>query len=279
MTLRRRRVVGALAGAPFVAACGTEAQSPTSTLPPAPTQEPAELVMLVASSLTDAFNEMAEDFPRQPGAPRARLTLSFGASSALRAQLEQGAPADVFASADTIQMEQAAKARLIVGTPQVFVRNKLVLIVPKENRAGINAPADLAKPGIKLVTTPPDVPVGNYTRQALQKMATRGELGEAFERQVLANVVSEEGNVRQVVTKVQLGEADAGIVYSSDVTPKVAPDVRMIEIPDRFNVLAEYPVGVAARAKAPTTALRFVDYLRGTGGQAILKKHNFLTLR
>jgi molybdate transport system substrate-binding protein len=229
--------------------------------------------------LIDAFTEMAEDFPKQPGMSRVRLTFSFGASSTLRAQLEQGAPADLFAAADTIQMDQAVKAGLILGTPQIFVRNKLVLIVPAANRAGISAPADLAKPGIKLVTTPPEVPVGNYTRQALQKMATRGELGEAFERQVLGNVVSEEANVRQVVTKVQLGEADAGIVYSSDVTPKVAPEVRMIEIPDRFNVLAEYPVGVASRAKAPTTALRFVDYLRGTGGQAILKKHNFITLR
>ena len=287
MTISRRWVVGTLAMSPVAAACGARALSsaptsvPTATLPAAPTPEPAELVLLVASSLTDAFTEMAEDFPRrpeQPGMARVRLTFSFGASSTLRAQLEQGAPADLFASADTTQMDQAVKAGAIAGTPQIFVRNKLVLIVPAANRAGINRPADLAKPGIKLVTTPAEVPVGSYTRQMLQKMSAPAELGAAFERQVLANVVSEEANVRQVVTKVQLGEADAGIVYSSDVTPKVAPDVRMIELPDRFNVLAEYPVGVTARAKAPVTAQRFVDYLRGAGGQAILKKHNFIPL-
>ena len=231
--------------------------------------------MLVASSLTDAFNEMATDFPRTAGNEGVKLVPSFGASSQLRTQLEQGAPADLFASADTVQMDAAMKARVIAGTPKIFVRNRLTVIVPKDNRAAVTTLADLAKPGIKLVTTTPDVPVGNYTRQALQKMAA-GQYGAGFDQKVLANVVSEEANVRQVVTKVQLGEADVAVCYVSDVTPASAPALTMIEIPDAFNTIAEYPVAVTKGAKAPATAQRFITYLSSAAGQAILKKNNFI---
>jgi molybdate transport system substrate-binding protein len=109
-------------------------------------------------------------------------------------------------------------------------------------------------------------------------MAADPQFGPGFDQRVLGNVVSEEANVRQVVTKVQLGEADAGIVYASDVTPRVAPEVRTLDIPDRFNTIAEYPVGVVKGTRAPVTARRFVDYLRSEGGQAILRKHNFIPL-
>jgi molybdate transport system substrate-binding protein len=287
MSMRRRMVVAGSVGVlgalgALAAACEragtTESGVPTGAAPPAATAEPRELVLLVASSLTDAFTEMGDDFPRQAGMVGVRLTFSFGASPQLRTQLEQGAPADLFASADTVQMDLAVKAGAIEGTPQLFVRNRLVVVVPRENRAGVATLADLAKPGLKLVTTPRDVPVGSYTRQALEKMAADGQFGGGFDLRVLANVVSEEANVRQVVTKVQLGEADAGVVYASDVTPRVAPDVRTIDIPDRFNTVAEYPIGVAKHAKAPATARRFVEYLRGPVGQAILKKHNFVAL-
>ncbi|CAA9247870.1 MAG: Molybdenum ABC transporter, substrate-binding protein ModA [uncultured Chloroflexi bacterium] len=278
---RRRRVLMA-AGIGMLTACGESASTGSvagrSDATPASTPEPRELVLLVASSLTDAFTEMGDDFPRQAGAAGVKLTFNFGASSLLRTQLEQGAPADVFVSADTIQMDQAVKAGLLDGTPQVFVRNRLVVVLPRENRAGVLTLADLAKPGLKVVTTPRDVPVGNYTRQALEKMAADGQFGVGLDQRVLANVVSEEANVRQVVTKVQLGEADAGVVYASDVTPRVAPEVRVIDIPDRFNTVAEYPIGVTKQTKAPATARRFVEYVRGPAGQAILKKHNFIPL-
>jgi molybdate transport system substrate-binding protein len=268
-------------GALTLAACGGETSTSTGPSPAgapptsAATPEPKELVMLVASSLTDAFNEMALDFPKQPGNEGIRFTPSFGASSQLRTQLEQGAPVDLFASADTVQMDVAVKAGMIVGTPRVFVRNRLTVIVPRDNRAGITKLADLARPGLKFVTTSPDVPVGNYTRQALQKMAA-GTLGAGFDQKVLANVVSEEANVRQVVTKVQLGEADAGVCYVSDVTPASAPALTMIDIPDQFNTIAEYPVAVTKLAKAPATAQRFITYLGSAAGQAILKKNNFI---
>ena len=232
-------------------------------------------MLLVASSLTDAFNEMAEAFPKTPGNEGVRLTPSYGASSQLRTQLEQGAPADLFASADTVQMDAAVKAGVIAGTPRIFARNRLTVIVPKDNRAGITSLPDLARPGIKFVTTAPDVPVGSYTRRALQKMAA-GALGGGFDQKVLANVVSEEANVRQVVTKVQLGEADAGVCYVSDVTPAASAALTMIDIPDQYNAIAEYPIAIAKGAKAPATAQRFIAYLTSAAGQAILKKNNFL---
>jgi molybdate transport system substrate-binding protein len=283
---RRGALGGGAAGtlALLLAACGAGATQtgapagPTTAPTPAATPEPKELVVLAASSLTDAFTEIGDDFPKQPGMTGVRLTFSFGASSQLRTQLEQGAPADVFASADTVQMDNAVKANTIQGTPTVFARNRLVLIVPKDNPAGVTGLADLARPGIKFVTAGPEVPVGNYTRQLLQKMAADPQYGAGFDQKALGNVVSEEANVRQVVTKVQLGEADVGIVYSSDVTPQSAPALKTTEIPDNLNVIAVYPAAAARAAKAPATAQRFVQYLVSPPAQAILKKYNFIPI-
>jgi molybdate transport system substrate-binding protein len=276
-TLRppRRGCLVALALA--LVACGGTPLGQTggsSTL--APTPEPKELVVLAAASLTEAFTELGEDFPKQPGLDGVRLTFGFGASSLLRTQLEQGAPADLFASADTIQMDRAAQAGVIQGTPQIFAYNRLVVIFPPENRAGLQTLADLAKPGLKFVSAPKEVPIGNYTRQALDKMAADPQFGAGFDQKVLANTVSEEANVRQVVTKVQLGEADAGIVYASDATARVPPEVRTLDIPDQFNVRAAYPIAVAKQARAPLTAQRFLLYLRSPAGQSILKKHHLV---
>jgi molybdate transport system substrate-binding protein len=143
---------------------------------------------------------------------------------------------------------------------------------------GVSTLADLARPGLKFVTTTPDVPVGNYTRQMLEKMAADPQYGAGFDQKVRANVVSEESNVRQVVTKVQLGEADAAVVYSTDVTPQAAAAVRTIDVPDAFNVLAVYPAAVVKVARAPATAAGFIRYLTSPAGQAVLKKYNFIPL-
>lgn len=264
--------LGAGTAGSVLAGCGAPLASGGSG--PLPTPEPRELVLMLASSLTDAFTEIGDEFPKQPGLAGVKLILNAGASSQLRAQLEQGAPTDLYASADTATMELAVKSGLMQGTPRIFARNRLVVIISKENRARVTTPADLVKPGLKFVTTPKEVPIGAYTRQALEKMASDPQYGAGFDRKVLANVVSEEANVRQVVTKVQLGEADAGIVYASDVTAKI--DVRTVLIPDRFNLIAEYPIGVVKESKAPALARRFVEYLLSTPGQSVLKKHNFI---
>jgi len=266
-----------------LAACGTGGISTARSLPdaspsPAATPEPKELVILAASSLTDAFNEIAGDFPKRPEAAGLKLILSYGASTQLRIQLEQGAPADIYESADDAQMQLAVRAGLMQGTPTVFARNRLVVVLPKENRAGLTTLSDLAKPGIKLVATARDVPVGNYTYQTLARMAADPHYGAGFDQKVLTNIVSEEANVRQIVTKVQLGEADAGFVYASEISPRIAPDVKTIEIPERLQAAAEHVIGVTRTARAPITARRFIDYVHGPAGQAILKRHGFITL-
>ena len=273
---QRRGFLAALACGLAACAGGTSTPGAGQGGPAPVPPEPKELVVLAAASLTDAFTELGEGFSRQPEHGGVKLTYGFGASSQLRAQLEQGAPADVFASADTAQMDLAARAGLLLSAPQVFAHNRLVVALPRDNRAGITSVADLARPGIKLVTTPRDVPVGNYTRQALEKMAADPQFGAGFDLRVLQNVVSEEANVRQVVTKVQLGEADAGVVYASDVAAKALPEVRLLEIPEPFNVLAAYPMAVTRQARAPRMAQRFVEYALSAAGQALLKKHGFI---
>ena len=269
----RRRLTGlALA----VLATVTVALGHATTAEPAGAQPAGEITVLAAASLTDAFNALGPVFEQQN--PGSRVVFNFGASSALRTQLEQGAPADVFASADTRQMELATAAGQIAGgsEPRVFARNLLVIITPKANTAGVLTPADLARPGLKFVTASAEVPVGLYTKQMLEKMSADPQFGADFSARALGNVVSEEPNVRQIVVKVQLGEADAGVVYSSDVTPATAPDLTVIQIPEQFNVVATYPIAVTVRATQPDLARRFTDLVLSPAGQAALARQNFI---
>jgi molybdate transport system substrate-binding protein len=236
-----------------------------------------ELTVFAAASLADAFDELGGLFESQQ--PGSRLRFNYGASSQLRAQLEQGARGDVFASADQPQMDQARAAGLIAGDAPVFVRNELVLIMPRDNPGRIESLADLARPGPRLVTTGPQVPIGAYARQVLAKLGDDPAYGADFAPRVLANVRSEEDNVRAVVAKVQLGEADAGIVYTSDVTPSVAPEVRTLAIPEAVNVVASYPIAVLQGARQPALAQRFVDLALSDAGQAVLARHGFQSAR
>ena len=233
-----------------------------------------EITVFAAASLSDAFTEMGEAFKQdQPGAS---LTFNFAGSQELRAQLEQGARADIFASADQAQMNLAIKADLIDGQPEVFVKNRLAVIIPKANEAGIGTLEDLAETGLKLVIASPDVPVGGYSRQLLLRASDHPDFGPDYDVRVLANVVSEEGNVKQVVAKVQLDEADGGIVYESDVTPSVADAVSVIGIPDELNQVASYPIAVTSEASSPDLAERFIAFVLSEEGQAILAGHGFL---
>lgn len=239
---------------------------PTATSEPTP--EPVELVVMAASSLTNAFDEIGADF--SAANPGVTVLASYASSSDLALQLSEGAPADVFASANNKQMQVAADAGRIAGDPATFVSNRLVIIVPADNPAGIETYADLANPGIKLVLGAPDVPIRDYSNQSIALMGDA-----AFQAAVFANLVSEEPNVRQVATKVSLGEADAGIVYTSDVTPDIADSVLVIEIPDEMNVLAAYPIAVVEGAPAGNLAQAFVDFVLSPDGQAILATWGF----
>jgi molybdate transport system substrate-binding protein len=233
-----------------------------------------ELTIFTAASLTDAFKEMGANL--EQANPGTKVIFNFAGSPTLRTQLAQGARADVFASADEPNMQGAQKEGTIASEPQLFVRNQLVAIVPAANTAQVLRLQDLAKPGIKLVLTNKEVPVGNYSRQALTKMGQDAAFGPEFVTRVLANLVSEETNVKQVVAKVQLGEADAGIVYSSDVTPAVREAVQVLVIPETFSVIARYPIAVVREAPNAAGARAFIDYVLSPAGQAILTKHGFL---
>ena len=235
-----------------------------------------ELTIFTAASLTDAFKEMGANL--EQANPGTKVLFNFAGSPTLRTQLAQGARADVFASADEPNMQGAQKEGSIASEPRIFVRNQLVAIVPAANPAQVLRLQDLAKSGVKLVLTNKEVPVGNYSRQALTKMSQDAAFGAEFTTRVLANLVSEETNVKQVVAKVQLGEADAGIVYSSDVTPAVRGAVQVLAIPESFNVIARYPIAVVREAPNAAGARAFVDYVLSPAGQAILTKHGFLAL-
>ena len=233
-----------------------------------------EIVVFAASSLTDAFNEIGGSF--QKANPRARVAFNFGASSQLRTQLEQGARADIFASANAVEMDKARQAGVIGGTDRVFAQNRLAVILPKNNPGGIKELRDLATPGLKFVTAATEVPIGTYTMEMLDKMSNDAAFGSDFKDKVNKNTVSREPNVRQVVAKIALGEADAAVVYSSDVTPSAANNLDKLDIPDRYNALAGYPIAMVKGPLNPSGAEAFVSYLLSTGGQSILKKWRFL---
>jgi molybdate transport system substrate-binding protein len=280
LSATRRLSVSATIVFVLLAACSPTAPPPTLPLAapstavlPAATAATGEIVVFAASSLTDVFRDMATAY--QQANPSAKLTFNFGASSQLATQLGQGARADVFASADQTQMDNVRKADAIAGQDRVFARNRLVLVTPKDNPKQIGAVTDLAKDGVKFVTAQPSVPIGQYTAQLLDKATADPTYGVDFKSKVDGNTVSKEDNVRQVVTKVLLGEADAAIVYSTDATPQVRTQLQLIQIPDPLQTLATYPIAVAKGSNA-AGGEAFVSYVLGPEGQATLARYGFL---
>lgn len=269
-----KKIIGTVLAMTLVGLSACTAASPATTQPTVPAvAQPTEITVFAASSLTDAFTEIGSAFSTNH--PGVKVTFNFAGSQQLRTQLEQGAAADVFASANTAEMNNAIKSNLVVsGTQKVFVRNRLIVILPKSNAAKIQALQDLARSGLKVILAAPGVPVGGYAVTSLGKM--NADFGAAFSQTVISNVVSYEDNVKQVVAKIQLGEADAGIVYSSDVTPSAAKDITTITIDDQYNVLATYPMAVLKAAPQPQSAAAFVDFVLSDPGQAILQKWGFL---
>ena len=222
------------------------------------------LTVLGAASLADAFQVIGKDFQQQH--PGVSVRFSFGPSDGLAGQIQGGAPADVFASASERWMDAVA------GTPGVsdradFAKNRLVVVVPASDPAGITSVDDLGDSGVKLVLAAEGVPAGDYAREALDNAGISGR--------ALANVVSNEIDVRGVLQKVASGDADAGIVYVTDVTPDVAAKVTAIPIPDDVNVIATYPIAVVDGAAAGDLATQFVRYVLGPG-QLVLRWAGFL---
>ncbi|MAT97902.1 MAG: molybdate ABC transporter substrate-binding protein [Anaerolineaceae bacterium] len=230
--------------------------------------EPQEITVFAASSLTDAFTELAATFEAQNEG--VEMVLNFAGSSQLAAQLSEGAVADVFAPANPAQMEAVVdNGRIAAGSEKLFVSNRLTVIVPDDNPAEITALKDLAQPGVQMILAVEGVPVRQYTDEIV------AALPADFQTQFYGNLVSEEDNVRQVAAKIALGEADAGIVYTSDVTPDIATQVRQIPIPEAQNVVAAYPIAPLADAPSPTLAQSFIDFVLSDKGQAILSRWGF----
>jgi molybdate transport system substrate-binding protein len=246
--VRRLVSVGVAAA---LAACST----------PAASRE--EIVLFAAASLTESFREIGAAFEAAEGV---RVRLAFGPSGGLATQIAEGAPADAFASASERWMNSVAR-RPGVGRRAIFARNRLVVILPTRNRAGIHALADLARPGLKLVLAAPGVPAGAYAREALERAGLLAA--------VARNLVSNEEDVKGVVQKVLLDEADGGIAYATDVTPTVAAAVRVLTIPEAVNVIVAYPIAVVSGSRRTRDASRFVDFVLGPG-QDVLRRFGFL---
>ncbi len=247
--------------------------APSTSRPPPAASANGEITVSAAASLTDAFKEIGSSVEAKY--PGTRVTLNFGASSALRAQIEQGAPVDVFASADQAQMDKARQSGVLGSDPKVFASNRLVIIVPKDNPKLVTSLKDLGKPGLKFVAEQDEVPIGVYAKQILARASQDPAFGADFSSKVAANVVSKESDVRQIVAKVSLGEGDVGIVYATDVTPSAASKLTVVPIPDALNVVAIYPIATTSSGANSTGASRFVAFVLSADGQKILAKWGF----
>lgn len=256
-----RRILPVFA-ALLLTACGSTAASDQAT--PALS---GSITVFAAASLTAAFTKIGAEFHKQY--PSTAIRFSFAGSSTLVTQIQQGAGADVFASADQPNMQKLVDGGLVLGSPSIFARNRLEIVVAAGNPKHIAGLSDLARPGLVVVLCATAVPCGGYGAQALQKAG------------VAAKPASLETDVKAVVSKVALGEADAGIVYVTDVEP-AGPQVQGIPIPDAQNVIADYPIAVVKGSPDVSVAKAFVGYILlndvpgSRGAQAALRQYGFL---
>jgi len=234
---------------------------------------PLPITVMAAASLSEAFQELGSQFEAQH--PGVRLEFNFAGSQQLAQQLAQGAAADVFASADQEQMDVAVQAgRVGDGSARIFAHNQLAVIYPANNPAGLLELPDLARPGLKLVLAASEVPAGRYSLQMLEKASLDPAFPPSYKQDVLKNVVSYESNVKAVLTKVALGEADAGIVYISDAYDQVG----QLPIPAALNVTASYPIAALQDSPQSGLAQAFVDLVLSPEGQQVLVKYGFIPL-
>jgi molybdate transport system substrate-binding protein len=260
--LIEKRIIGVMLAALLLAASAGYAEVPK------------ELTVFTAASLTGAFGEIGQIYKNETNIT---VAFNFDGSQALRTQIENGAYADIFASANQKQMN-AVKSDALMNNSSVviFTKNKLSLIVPMGNPAKIINLSDLAKPGLKIVMGTKDVPVGDYALQIISKLGNDSAYGPDYKTKVLANVISQETNVNYVVTKVALGEADAGFAYVSDITKNLTSKVDKIDIPDEYNVIAQYPMGILLESKYPLQSQEFMTLVMSDKGKAILERYGFV---
>ncbi|SCL26663.1 molybdate ABC transporter substrate-binding protein [Micromonospora inyonensis] len=248
--MRVRGVLAALVASAVLSGCGGPGSAAGGT---------ETVTVLAAASLTDVFTTLARDFEADRSGTRLRLT--FGGSSALATQINQGAPADVFASAAPAPMRAVTDAGNGDGTPVTFARNQLVVAVPRGNPAGVTGLADLTRPGVKVALCAEQVPCGAAARTALDAAG------------VTLTPVTLEQDVRGALAKVTLGEVDAALVYRTDV--RGADDVQAVEFPESSRAVNDYPIVVLTDAANRSGARAFVDHVRSERGRAVLAAAGF----
>jgi molybdate transport system substrate-binding protein len=227
----------------------------------AETPSPTTLNVFAAASLTESFKAIGAAFQQTHPGPAPQF--NFAGSSTLVQQIREGAPADVFASADEANMQKVAEAGGLAGAPCIFATNRLAIVVSPGNPRHIDALDDLLAPDLTLALAAPAVPAGTYAAEAFAKAGLR------------MPAASQEPDVRAVLNKVALGEADAGLVYVTDVRA-AGPRVEAVAIPDRYNVVARYPIAVVKHASDAPRAAAFVDFVCSDAGRRTLAAHGFL---
>ena len=234
----------------------------------------SELTIFAAASLTGAIGDLTPIF--EAAHPGVKVTSNLDSSATLETQIKEGAHADLFLPASDKNLNNLVKEKLVDNssiTP--YATNKLAILVPADNPAGITGLADLSKDGVKIVSETSEVPVRKYTDQMLNKTVNDTAYGQAFVDGFKKNIISEETNVASATTKISLGEADAGITYYSDVTKDLADKVKIIEIPETLNVVASYKAGIITDATHADVAKEFVTLLTSDEGKTVLKDYKF----
>ncbi len=263
----------------LLSACRQAAPNPTDgTFSPIANSRSRQLYIFAAASLTEPFSEIIRAFEKSH--PDVDVIPNFAGSQQLAQQIAQGAPVDVFASANQNQMKAAiASGRVNAGDEQIFVNNRLVVIVPADNPAGITSLQDLSKPGYSLILADEAVPVGRYSLIFLEQASQDPALGAGYKDAVVENVVSFEENVKAVLSKIILGEADAGIVYSSDVGPADESRLMKLDIPDPLNVQAAYYLAPINDSQGSGLAQEFIASILAPAGQDSLSRFGFQPVR
>jgi molybdate transport system substrate-binding protein len=245
-----------------------------SRSPVAPTGARTRILVFAASSLTDAMPDLTEAFEKTN--PDLHVDVNFAASSRLALQIREGMPADVFVSAGQAPMARAQESGRIDPTSVTTVAgNRLLLITPADNPAGIREVADIGTKRMALTVAAPGVPAREYTDKMVHKVTATGAYGEAFLERYARNIASEENNVRQVAARVAMGEADAGVVYATDLTPEIRERVLAFPVPATYGVKAEYVTGTLGDSKRLDSARAFQEFLLSDSAATILADHGF----
>lgn len=238
----------------------------------APGRDRLELTVLGAASLKGVLEGAKTAY--EAANPGVTLAISTGSSASLATQVEQGAPADVFLSADTGNPQRLVDGGFAAGGPVAFARNELAVIVPKGNPGGLSWPADLGRAGVKVIAAGERVPITAYATRLIGNLAKQPGYPAGFEAAYAANIMSREDSAKAVVAKIELGEGDAGIVYATDAAASGKVDA--LVVPAGANVQATY-AGVVVKASAhPDAAAAFLAWLAGSDGAAILRASGFL---